>query len=517
MSHGLTTDAPIDRQLLHDLAAGDGAVHVIGAASAEGVAVTRLLTSLGIVVVLHDMRERGAIRKAFRTTHGAYSLAQQDAIWAEIAPILDSGCTGDSYLTGIEDAAAVSLGQGWYLDQENRERIAHSVPSGVPILSMTGLYFALSAAPIAGITGTNGKSTTVALVDALLEGGGVSHRTAGNERSMPQVLPEIESLTKDDWLVLEVSNRQLLQLSRSPRIAAITALTPDHLEEHGGIDGYVAAKRRLFAAQGASDIAIANASDALALEVARSSSGLVIQCGVGSFDGPAVTWIDDTLVATDVPVVGGPALSGRTELAHMSDLTLPGRHNQINAAVAVATALSCGTPPASIAASLAGFSGKSLRLEQLDSVNDIEIWSDIKSTTPEATVAALQALDSRSLHLIIGGTDKGLNYSGLARTIVEQRVAVLAVPGSATDALEQELHSADPHHTWLERVDSLETALDEALGNASAGDAIIVSPAAAGFWTTQLQGKPSLRALVRRRRESDITRTSERATTHPGS
>ena len=511
MSHGLETDARISRdQLLHLKAEP---VHVVGAASAEGVAVLRLLAALGFEdVTVHDMRERDVLRKAFRTTHGAYSRIEQDAIWTELKPTIARGRFGDEYLTGLEAARLVVLPQGWYLEEGNRARIVDAVPAEARITSMVGLYFALHRGPIAAITGTNGKSTTVGLAEHLLTTAGVEHRTAGNERSNRQFLPEIDALPAGIWALLEVSNRQLLQLDRSPQVAAITALTPDHLEEHGGFDGYRDTKARLFATQSTLDVAIANADDAGALEVAERSpaagAGRLVRCGVGAQPAPSVTWLDGVLIADGVPDARDAA-APRTSavIAVRDDLRMPGVHNERNAAVAVALALACGADPMRLAEGLRTYEGKALRLERLDDVAGVEVWSDLKSTTPEATVAALDALDPldaaagarRRIVLVAGGDDKGLDYGSLATAIAARDVRVYAVPGSATDALEQELSRVEGGAERFERVTGLDAALDRGFDSAATGDIVIVSPAAAGFWTRELQGGSSLRSLVRRR------------------
>ncbi len=504
MSHGLVTDSPITRDEL--LALRHQPVHIIGGASAEGIAVLRLLVTLEFTnVVVHDMRARDELRKAFRTTHGAFSRQEQDTLWAELEPILDRGRYADEYLDGIASAALVVLGQGWYLVPRNREQIVASVPAGARITSMVDLYFALHRGPLAGITGTNGKSTTVALVEHLLRTADVPHRTAGNERSSRQYLPEIDTVQAGTWGLLEVSNRQLLQTSRSPQVAAITALTPDHLEEHGGIAGYEAAKGRLFAHQHARDIAIANADDARALAAAQRSpaanAGRLVRCGTGDHQSPSVTWRDGVLIAQDVPTHDGDGRrDGTLVVASAGDLQLPGAHNRRNAAVAVAVALACGADPTSLAAGLRTFRGKALRLQRLEEVDGVSVWSDIKSTTPEATVAALDALAGRRVVLIAGGDDKGLDYGPLAHAIVACGARTLAVPGSATDKLEREVARIDGSTPdTFRRVDDLEQALDQAFGLAASGDCVIVSPAAAGFWSSQLQGGSSLRSLVRRR------------------
>ncbi len=507
MSHGLVTDLPISRDEL--LALRDAPVHVIGAASAEGVAVVRLLQDLRFThVTVHDMRERATLRKAFRTTHGAYSRTEQDELWEQLRPVLDEGRYAEEYLDGIADAALVVLGQGWYLDEHNRARIVDAVPAAARVSSMTDLYFALHRGPFAAITGTNGKSTTSALAEHLLDAAGIAHRTAGNERSSRQFLPDVAHIAPGTWALLEISNRQLLQTSRSPQVAAITALTPDHLEEHEGLDGYEQTKARLFAHQGGNDVAIVNADDARALAVVEPASPVsvdrLVRCGTGDHRSPSVLWRDGVLIAEDMPVYDGSRRSGPVIIASDADLKLPGDHNRRNAAVAVAVALACGADPSLLAAGLRSFEGKALRLQHLEDVDGVSVWSDLKATTPEATLAAIEALGrDRRIVLVCGGDDKGLDYSRLAVALVARGVQVLAVPGSATDQLEREFEIAvrenAANDASFERVDGLETALDRAFELAASGDCVIVSPAAAGFWTSQLQGAKSLRSLIRRR------------------
>jgi UDP-N-acetylmuramoylalanine--D-glutamate ligase len=505
MSHGLETDRPITREEL--LSFVDAPVHVIGAASAEGIAVLRLLLALGFTdITVHDMRERDVLRKAFNTVHGAYSRGEQNEIWKSLKPTLDAGAYGADYLAGIDGAAVVSLGQGWYLDADNRRRVVERVPPTARVISMSALYFALHRGPIAGITGTNGKSTTTALAEHLLEQAGVPFLASGNERSSQQFLPRIDEIAPGTWALLEVSNRQLMQIGgASPNVAAITALTPDHLEEHGGWDGYRDTKARLFTWQQGDDVAIVNADDVEALAVAERSPvaarGRLVRCGIGEqLRSPSVAWIDGQLIARDVPRADGSELTGDTVLAQAADLRMPGAHNQRNAAVAAALAIACGADPSGIADALRTFEGKALRLQRLDTIDGVDVWSDLKSTTPEATIAALSALADRRVVLIAGGSDKGLDYAPLAAAVAAGDVHALAVPGSATDALEAALHErADGSADRFERVADLAEALDRGFDVAASGDVVIVSPAAAGFWTQELQGASSLRSLIQRR------------------
>lgn len=480
------------------LAWRDKPVHIVGAASAEGIAVLRLLDALNFTkITIHDSRDREILRKAFRTVHGAYSRIEQDALWDSLKSYFDLGGFGDEYLQSIEEDALLVLGQGWKLDAANRaqiERLLVDHPNRNRT-SMTELYFALNKGIIAGITGTNGKSTTVALVDHILNFAQVAHRTAGNERSHRQFLFELADSFAPTLALLEVSNRQLDQLGYvSPQIAAITSLTPDHLGEHGGFAEYIDIKRELFAHQKAGDIAVVNADSATCMEVVDGSATAVVRCGLEEHASPSVLWRDDSLFAINVPTIDSNDIVNAT-LATTSDVQLLGRHNLQNVAVAVAVAISAGVPADAIAPALRTFMGTALRMESLGVFEGVEWYSDIKSTTPEAALAALDSVAGRGTTILIaGGDDKGLDYAHLAEQIVARSVKTTLVPGSATNCLRQELQKiAGNSHDAI----NLDEAIRWASHTAQAGDVIIVSPAAAGFWTRELQNRPSLRTRIK--------------------
>jgi UDP-N-acetylmuramoylalanine--D-glutamate ligase len=466
-------------------------------------------------VVLHDMRPREELARAFRTTHGAWSRAEQAQILEELIPALEGGRFGGDYLTGIESGAIVSRGQGWYLDTANRAKIETMLPAEVELVCMTELYMALARGPIAAITGTNGKSTTVELADTVLRQAGVSHVTAGNERSSKQLLSTFaDPKVGRQVLLLEISNRQLMQVADSPQIAAITALTPDHLDEHGGWDGYRRVKESLFARQlpetddGSGPVAIAAARDENTVHAALAGPGRVVLCGDqaaidqvwlanrDSLTGRAVdhvVWESDQLAL--VQHVEAPERR-ETILASIDDLNVSGEHNRSNVAVGVAVSLELGVSSGQIAAGIRSFTGKSLRGEQIADFAGIPVISDIKSTTPEATIAALESCAPKRPILLAGGTNKGLSYASLADTIIATGARVGLVPGNASDALETEL-AARAGADRITHFDRVNDALEWAGTTATDGDAIIISPAAAGFWTAQLQGGPSLRQMVR--------------------
>ena len=250
-------------------------VHVVGLASTEGAAMTRFLWAEGVHdLTVHDLQPEAEVARAFRRLHVGLPRAARDAVWAELEALPIRRRFGPRYLEGIETAGAVFAGQAWFLYPPNLPRLAAVRDAGVPFHSLAELYFGLAPARILAVTGSNGKSTTSRLAEAMLRQTPANVCYAGNERRSVQVLDRLREMGPDDVLVLEISNRQLTDIAPRPRIGVITNVLPNHLDEHGGsFAGYAAVKRRLVASQGPGDAAVLNADDAASRDLAPGLAG----------------------------------------------------------------------------------------------------------------------------------------------------------------------------------------------------------------------------------------------------
>ncbi len=291
--------------------------------------------------------------------------------------------------------------------------------------------------PVVGVTGSNGKSTTAAMVAAILQADGRRAWLGGNiGRSL---LGELDQIADGDWVVLELSSFQLWHLSstaRMPQVAVVTGCSPNHLDWHGNYEDYVAAKQRILTCQ----TVVLNAHDA---EVA--------------------SW---------APMVEG-RLVGPVPLAEIPPLRVPGRHNRIDAACAAAAATAVGCSAAAIRAGLASFAGIPQRLEQIATIDGRTFYNDSTATTPESTVAALEALD-RPVWLLAGGADKGCDFAALTTAVVENACGA-AFYGAVRRMLYDRLKAVDADIPCT-AIETMAEALDWCWKRSRPGDIVLLSP-----------------------------------------
>jgi UDP-N-acetylmuramoylalanine--D-glutamate ligase len=324
------------------------------------------------------------------------------------------------------------------------------------------LAYRALAVPIVAVTGTNGKSTTVRLLEAMLRAAGLRARAGGNVGDAALGLVG-EPL---DVAVLEVSSFQLETIeSFRPRVAMLLNLTPDHLDRHGDLAGYLAAKARIFENQTREDVAILNADpalDALAsglrARVLRFAARGAVERGAG-WDGDAVC-LRTGGAPLRIPLEGLPRPSG------------PLRENLLAALLAV-TAL--GAEPTKALAALDRFQALPHRTELVAERGGVRWVNDSKATNPGATLPAL-AFETRPVLWIAGGKDKGLDYAELAHanlSHVRRALLIGAAAGRIADAL--------AGRVALEIVGTLEAAVARAAELARPGDVVLLSPACASF------------------------------------
>jgi UDP-N-acetylmuramoylalanine--D-glutamate ligase len=318
------------------------------------------------------------------------------------------------------------------------------------------------AVPIAAVTGTNGKSTTVRLLEAMLRAAGLRARAGGNVGDAALGLVG-EPL---DVAVLEVSSFQLETIERfRPRVAVLLNLTPDHLDRHGDLAGYLAAKARIFENQAGEDVAIVNADPALdalaaglATRVWRFAARGAVPEGA-CWDGEAVC-LRLGGAAQRLPLEGLPRPSG------------PLRENLLAALLAVAA---LGAEPAKALAALAAFRPLPHRTEWIAERAGVTWVNDSKATNPGATAPAL-ALEARPIVWIAGGKDKGLDYAELAGARLSGVRRALLI-GEAAPRIAAVLGDRVPHET----VGTLDAAVARAAELARPGDVVLLSPACASF------------------------------------
>jgi len=316
--------------------------------------------------------------------------------------------------------------------------------SGARLRTEIELFIEACPAQIVGVTGSNGKSTTAAMIASILRAAGHRALLGGNiGGSLLEQLPEIGP---GDWAVLEISSFQLWHFSpdaRMPRVAVVTGCTPNHLDWHDTFDEYAAAKQRILDGQTSDDIAVLNTHD---LEVA--------------------SW----------PHLVRGRLIPLPPLEELPPLSLPGEHNRVNAACAAAAALGADCDRQAVQQGLQSFRGLPQRLQWLAVIEGRPIYNDSTATTPESTIAALRAMDVPTW-LLAGGMNKGCRFDPLAAEIARRaRGAVFF--GASREELRRCLAAKAPQLPCT-AVETMEEALRWCWQRSRSGEAILLSPACA--------------------------------------
>ncbi len=325
--------------------------------------------------------------------------------------------------------------------------IAEAKKNGIPVRMSADLFAEISGITCVGVTGTRGKSTVAHMVHAILKEAGKKVLLGGNVRGV-STLALLEEATPENIAVLELDSWQLQGFGEahiSPHIAVFTTFYPDHLNYyHGDLDVYLADKANIFLYQKPEDTLILGA-----------------QCAPTIIDRYGERIKSKTVVVDTL------------KLPDTWTLRIPGLHNRYDAALALAVARTLKISDGISRHAFQSFMGVPGRLELIGEKNSVKIYNDTTSTTPEATLAALAALDPARTIIIVGGTDKNLDIDALVGKLKEvKRVVLLA--GSGTDRIKGEFPDAPVHNTLV-------PAVADAFEHAEAGDIILFSPAFTSF------------------------------------
>lgn len=317
--------------------------------------------------------------------------------------------------------------------------------------------------PVVAVTGTNGKSTTVCLIEAMLRSAGLRAAAAGNLGT-----PALDLLGQPlDVAVLEVSSFQLETVEDfRPRVAALLNVSDDHLDRHGSLDAYAAAKGRIFARQGDGDVAIGPAEAGRARRLAEASGG---RTRLFTSRGPVAdgAWWEPGAI-----VLAGDGRTVRFPIDSAAETPLPPRENVVAAFLA---SVSVGAEPAKALRALPDFRGLPHRLERVAERDGVTWIDDSKATNPSAAAHALTSQQSPVIW-IAGGQDKALPF-GPALAAAEGRVRLALLIGSAGPQLADALEGRIP----CERVGTLDMAVRRAAAVAESGDVVLLAPACASF------------------------------------
>ena len=339
---------------------------------------------------------------------------------------------------------------------------------GLPVIGELELAARFLKGKSVAITGSNGKTTTTALLGEILQEAGLPTLVGGNI-GVP-VVALIDESTEQSWSVLEVSSFQLETTQQfHPNIAIILNITPDHLDRHGTFENYARAKERIFAAQDEQDQVILNADNVRAAAAAARSKAKVYWFSL-EHPVPQGTWVENGFV------VYREAKDAATEkVLPLSGIPLKGEHNMENVLAAVCAARLAGAPAEAIRRAIEQFKAVEHRLEYVATLNGVEYYNDSKATNVDATAKAIAAFSS-GIHLILGGKDKNSDYTQLA-DLLRTRVRAVYTIGSAAAKIESQLRGMVQLHSC----ETLEKAVNAAAAAARPGEVVLLAPACSSF------------------------------------
>ncbi|MNB75172.1 UDP-N-acetylmuramoylalanine--D-glutamate ligase [compost metagenome] len=358
---------------------------------------------------------------------------------------------------------------------------------GIEIVTEVEVAYHLCKAPIIGITGSNGKTTTTTWVGKMLEAAGMNPIVAGNIGT--PLCQAAQEASEDNWMVVELSSFQLKGTQDfRPKVGCLLNVAETHLDYHGDMRDYVDSKAKLFANQEASDTAVLNWDDPYCRELVPYMKGMILPFSMteelvqGVFVRPSyVPDVEDNLKRT---IIYRDYTESETVISEVDSIGLPGRFNVENALAACAIAIAASADPGVLADALASFRGVEHRLEYVEDKNGASYYNNSKATNAKATTMALVSF-KQPIVLIAGGLDRGSDYMELV-PILEGRVKALVALGETKDKLASVAKLAGLK--TVVTVDNegsaasvLQKAVQEAAALAEEGDVVLLSPACASW------------------------------------
>jgi UDP-N-acetylmuramoylalanine--D-glutamate ligase len=423
-------------------------------------------------VLVVGLGKSGLAAALFLRHHGALVTVSDtrsaEALAKDIPALLDEGImveTGGHGLLTFRRQDLIVVSPGVPLDTPE---LVQAKSFGLPVIGELELAARFLLGRSIAITGSNGKTTTTALLGEILTASGQPTLVGGNI-GIP-VVGLIDKSTEESWSVLEVSSFQLEStVEFRPAIAVILNITPDHLDRHGSFENYARAKERIFAAQTSADNLVLNADNARAAESAERSAGNVYWF---SMEHPVTqgAWLEQGYV-----VYRSAPDAAIEKVVPLSGIPLKGAHNVENVLAAVCAARLAGVSNEVICQTVQKFHAVEHRLEYVATRNGVEFYNDSKATNVDATAKALAAFPS-GIHLILGGKDKGSDYT-LLSPLLRERVKAVYTIGSAAKKIETQLRGV----VSLLSCVTLDKAVRAASAAARSGDVVLLAPACSSF------------------------------------
>lgn len=371
----------------------------------------------------------------------------------------------DSELVIVDEREAVSnlpsgartmLGAGVFSKLNEFDKIIRSpsvhpgkLPYGDKVWSATNEFFEKCPAPIIGVTGTKGKGTTSSLIASILQASGKKVYLLGNIGT--PALNELKSIRADDIVVFELSSFQLWDLKKSPHVAVVLGIEPDHLDVHTDMDEYVGAKANITLHQSKNDVLVFNEHNEIAQFIAHKS-----QARKAAY-----------------PI----------DMTHYADaVAIPGEHNIENAAAAVMAVGECNISQTDICKGLTNFKGLPHRIKFIREVNGIKFYDDSYSSAPAASLAALRSFEEPRV-ILLGGFERNSDFTQVASYIANNPSVQVIIYGASRQRISETLtsKSVEKHRMYMLDTVNFDEIVQAAVNISKPGDVVILSPGSASF------------------------------------
>ncbi len=351
--------------------------------------------------------------------------------------------------------------------------IQQAIEAGLPLTNDAELFLEYCPAPVIGITGSAGKTTTTTLTGAILQAAGYTTWVGGNIGHV--LLDDLDQIEPDHIVVMELSSFQLELMTRSPQIAAVLNITPNHLDRHGTMEAYTAAKANIITHQFQDDTAVLGYDDSDSHHLQDDVMGQLLWFSAESMISDGAFLLGERLM-----LVGEAHPSGEaTVICERSDIQLRGEHNVRNVLAACALTGAVGVTPDVMGTAIRAFKGVEHRLETVRVVNHVTYVNDSIATAPERVLAALHSYDE-PLVLLLGGADKKLPWNDMLQLAVRKSRHIIAFGGGAADIVVKHLQDLDETDI-VTRVATLDEAVAEASRIAQSGDVVLMSPGGTSY------------------------------------
>jgi UDP-N-acetylmuramoylalanine--D-glutamate ligase len=430
-------------------------------------------------VLVVGLGRSGVASALFLKAHGARVTVSDtksgDELRNEIPTLLDHGITvetgghGERTFRG-QDLIVVSPGV-----PVDAPALAQARTLGGEVIGEIELASQFLPGPMVAITGSNGKTTTTTLAGEILTAGGFPTLVGGNIGT--PAISLVEQAKPETVIVLEISSFQLETIQTfHPKVAVVLNVTPDHLDRHKTFEAYADAKARMFENQRSDDFAVLNADDPTCVSMAQRTKAQVFWFSRQK-EVRQGTWVrDGNILFRDGE---GQGKNGQREVMPVAEIPLKGAHNLENVLAAACAGVLMGCEAKKIRQAVHDFKAVEHRLEFVATIGGVDYYNDSKATNVDATIKALESFPA-NIHLILGGKDKGSDYTVL-NELLQKRVKRVYTIGSAAEKIESQIASSKSGRVEVVNAETLENALCKAHAVAVPGDVVLLAPACASF------------------------------------